>query len=102
MFEAGQFDVAHLIYPVFRNSLTQEPVSTQLIPVPAPTDSASGGAVVEYEPAAEALLAELLPRYIQTQLLGSQLDRAASEQGRPRTAQYLANHNAADLNNHNT
>ncbi|KUO49905.1 MAG: ATP synthase F0F1 subunit gamma [Sphingomonadales bacterium BRH_c42] len=99
MFAAGEFDVAHLIFPVFRNSLTQEPVSTQLIPVPAPENPANGAAVVEYEPDEEAILAELLPRYIKTQLFGALIEREASEQGASMTAMDNATRNAGDLIN---
>jgi ATP synthase F1 gamma subunit len=36
MFEAGKFDVAHLVAPKFKSALAQDPVTTQIIPVPAP------------------------------------------------------------------
>jgi len=100
MFEDGQFDVAHLIYPVFKSALAQDPTSTQLIPVPAPRYPTGGdGAVVEYEPDEEAILAELLPRYVRTQLFGALLEREASEQGASMTAMDNATRNAGDLIN---
>jgi F-type H+-transporting ATPase subunit gamma len=97
MFEAGKFDVAHLVYPVFKSALAQDPVTQQLIPVPAPETSASSGAVVEYEPDEEAILEELLPRYVRTQLFGALLEREASEQGASMTAMDNATRNAGDL-----
>ena len=99
MFEAGRFDIAHLIYPVFKSALVQEPVVQQLLPVPAPTETApeTGGAVVEYEPDEEAILAELLPRYVRTQLFAALLEREASEQGASMTAMDNATRNAGDL-----
>ncbi|MEE4317498.1 MAG: F0F1 ATP synthase subunit gamma [Erythrobacter sp.] len=97
MFDAGQFDVAHLIYPTFKSALAQEPTVTQLIPVPAPAEAASGDAVVQYEPGEEEILEELLPRYVRTQLFGALLEREASEQGASMTAMDNATRNAGEL-----
>tara|TARA_S200002703_G_scaffold123020_1_gene108961 strand:+ start:795 stop:1670 length:876 start_codon:yes stop_codon:yes gene_type:complete len=100
-FEQGEFDIAHLIYPVFRSALAQDPTVDQLIPVPSPeSDAGTGGdAVVEYEPGEEEILEELLPRYVKTQLFGSLLEREASEQGASMTAMDNATRNAGDLIN---
>ena len=100
MFEAGKFDVAHLVYPIFKSALAQEPVTQQLIPVPPPEADAvstGGDAVVEYEPGEEEILEELLPRYVRTQLFGALLELAASEQGASMTAMDNATRNAGDL-----
>ena len=97
MFDAGQFDVAHLIYPTFKSALAQDPTIRQLIPVPAPTDAVAADAVVEYEPGEEEILEELLPRYLRTQLFGALLEREASEQGASMTAMDNATRNAGDL-----
>ena len=97
MFEAGKFDVAHLIAPVFKSALAQDPVTTQLIPVPAPTVTSDAGSVVEYEPGEEEILEELLPRYVTTKLFGALLEREASEQGASMTAMDNATRNAGEL-----
>ncbi|MEM6908696.1 MAG: F0F1 ATP synthase subunit gamma [Pseudomonadota bacterium] len=97
MFEAGEFDVAHLVYPTFKTALSQEPTIDQLIPVPSPTDIEDTGAMVEYEPSEEEILEELLPRYVKTQLFGALLEREASEQGASMTAMDNATRNAGDL-----
>ena len=55
--------------------------------------------MVEYEPDEEAILAELLPRYVRTQLFGALLEREASEQGASMTAMDNATRNAGDLIN---
>ena len=99
MFETGKFDVAHLVYPIFKSALAQDPTAVQLIPVPAPADAAAGSAVVEYEPGEEEILEELLPRYVKTQLFGALLEREASEQGASMTAMDNATRNAGDLIN---
>ena len=101
MFEQGQFDVAHLVSPIFRSALVQDPTVQQILPVPAPEAAGGneGGAVVEYEPGEEEILAELLPRYLRTQLFGALLEREASEQGASMTAMDNATRNAGDLIN---
>ncbi len=97
MFDNGEFDVAHLVYPVFETALAQVPTTAQLIPVPEPEAVEDGGAVVEYEPDEEAILAELAPRYVKTQLFGALLEREASEQGASMTAMDNATRNAGEL-----
>jgi F-type H+-transporting ATPase subunit gamma len=100
MYEAGKFDVAHLFYSKFRSALLQEPTEQQIIPVPAPPAAEAGaGAAVEYEPDEEEILAELLPRYLKTQLFGALLENSASEQGASMTAMDNATRNAGELIN---
>jgi F-type H+-transporting ATPase subunit gamma len=100
-FEAGEFDVAHLFYAHFRSVLVQEPVRQQLIPVALPegaeAGTAEGGAVVEYEPSEEAILADLLPRNVAVQMFRALLENAASEQGARMTAMDNATRNAGDV-----
>ena len=99
MYDAGKFDVAHLFYARFRSALVQEPTHQQIIPVPAPevAVSSNGGAAVEYEPEEDEILADLLPRYLKTQLFGALLENQASEQGASMTAMDNATRNAGDL-----
>ena len=97
LFDAGKFDVAHLVYPVFKSALAQDPAVLQIIPVPTPDTAATSTAAVEYEPDEEEILAELLPRYLKTQLLAALLEREASEQGASMTAMDNATRNAGDL-----
>ena len=97
-YEAGKFDVAHLFYSKFKSALVQEPTEQQIIPVPAPAVAPTDtGAAVEYEPDEEEILAELLPRYLKTQLFGALLENMASEQGASMTAMDNATRNAGEL-----
>jgi F-type H+-transporting ATPase subunit gamma len=99
LYDEGKFDVAHLFYSRFQSALAQIPTEQQIIPVPAPkvAASSSDGAVVEYEPEEEVILAELLPRYLRTQLFGALLENQASEQGASMTAMDNATRNAGEL-----
>jgi F-type H+-transporting ATPase subunit gamma len=100
-YDDGKFDVAHLFFSRFKNALTQEPTEQQIIPVPVPKVEATvgAGASVEYEPDEEEILAELLPRYLKTQLFGALLENQASEQGASMTAMDNATRNAGELIN---
>ncbi|WP_448660249.1 F0F1 ATP synthase subunit gamma [Sphingomonas sp. CJ99] len=98
-FERGEFDVAHLFYATFKSVLTQVPTEQQILPVkvPAAAVNDASGAVVEYEPDEESILADLLPRNVAIQLFRAMRENAASEQGSKMTAMDNATRNAGDL-----
>ena len=99
MYEAGQFDVAHLFFSTFKSALNQEPTRLQIIPVPASEVATDSQAAVEYEPDEKEILEELLPRFLKTQLFGALLENQASEQGASMTAMDNATRNAGELIN---
>ena len=99
-FEAGEFDVATLVYSQFVNVLSQLPTAQQLIPASAPEDTETvnlGNALYIYEPSEEAILETLLPRYINTQILSAILESAAGEQASRMTAMDNATNNAGEM-----
>jgi F-type H+-transporting ATPase subunit gamma len=99
-FEAGEFDVATLVFARFKNLLTQIPTAMQLIPAKAPADAPKidlQGARYIYEPSEEAILEALLPRYLGTQLLSALLETEAGFQGAQMTAMDNATRNAGDM-----
>ena len=102
MFEAGEFDVATLVYNRFKSAMTQIVTTQQIIPLPAPKPEDApdlGGAVYEYEPDEQEILADLLPRNIAIQVFRALLENAASEQGARMTAMDNATRNAGDMIN---
>ncbi len=71
LFNEGQFDVATLFYAEFRSVISQVPTSRQLIPAEVTSTApanAGGGAIYEYEPDEESILADLLPRNLAIQI----------------------------------
>jgi F-type H+-transporting ATPase subunit gamma len=102
-FDAGDFDVAHLVFSQFRSALVQEPTVKQIIPVPlgdaAATSSTSASAAVTYEPDEEAILADLLPRNVAIQIYRAQLENQAGFYGSQMTAMDNATRNAGDMIN---
>jgi F-type H+-transporting ATPase subunit gamma len=102
MFEAGEFDVCTVVYNRFKSAMTQIVTAQQIIPLPAPREEDVpdlGGAVYEYEPDEQEILADLLPRNIAVQLFRALLENAASEEGARMTAMDSATRNAGDMIN---
>ena len=110
-FLEGKFDRVELVYNQFKNAAMQILVSEQLIPVPKPqapkevkTDKkddkkAENKSQVDYilEPSQEAIVEQLIPKNIKTQLYKAVLDSNASEHGARMTAMDKATDNAGEL-----
>ncbi|MEM6440291.1 MAG: F0F1 ATP synthase subunit gamma [Pseudomonadota bacterium] len=99
-FAEGEFDVATLFFNRFKSVISQIPTAQQIIPAQfgGQTEEEAGPSVLyEYEPEEEAILADLLPRAIATQIFTALLENAASEQGARMSAMDNATRNAGDL-----
>ena len=107
-FEAGAFDVCHLVYNEFVSVLTQKPQAQQLIPFALPEDDASNdnedeakedelSSPYDFEPEEEEILNALLPRNIGVQIFRAMLDSAAGEQAARMTAMDNATRNAGEV-----
>jgi F-type H+-transporting ATPase subunit gamma len=102
-FDAGEFDVATIFFNRFQSVISQIPTATQIIPAQfdAPEGVADGGtdggAQYDYEPSEEAVLEDLLPRGVATQIFTALLENAASEQGARMSAMDNATRNAGDM-----
>ncbi len=97
-FDAGEFDVATIFYSEFVNVVTQVPTAQQIIPASYEGGEAEeASAVYDYEPSEEAILADLLPRGVSTQIFSALLENGASEQGARMSAMDNATRNAGDM-----
>ena len=101
MYEAGEFDVAKVIFNHFKSAMTQIVTVQQLIPPPMPEASAApaaaGGAIYEFEPDEGEILADLLPRNLTVQIFRILLENSASFYGSQMTAMDNASRNAGDV-----
>jgi len=98
MFEAGEFDVATLIYARFKSVISQVPTTQQLIPASIDEPAAaSTGTLYEYEPDEAEILAELLPRNVTVQIFRALLENVAGEFGAKMSAMDAATRNAGDV-----
>ncbi|MDC1229618.1 F0F1 ATP synthase subunit gamma [Octadecabacter sp.] len=97
-FDAAEFDVATIFYAKFVNVVTQIPTAQQIIPFEAPEGAeADDGTLYDYEPSEEAILADLLPRAVATQIFAALLENGASEQGARMSAMDNATRNAGEM-----
>jgi F-type H+-transporting ATPase subunit gamma len=101
MYDRGEFDVATLFYARFKSVIAQVPTAQQIIPPKFDAPAAIGGggaaAIYEYEPEEDELLAELLPRYVATQIFRALLENNASFYGSQMSAMDNATRNAGDM-----
>lgn len=100
MFGEGQFDVATLYYSRFRSVISQVPTAQRIVPAEVPAGAPApslGGAIYEYEPDEEEILAELLPRNVAIQVFKAMLENAASFYGAQMSAMDNATRNAGDM-----
>ncbi|AWD22744.1 F0F1 ATP synthase subunit gamma [Fuscovulum blasticum] len=96
-FDAGEADVVTIFYNRFQSVISQVPTAHQVIP--AKFEAAETNALYDYEPSEEAILADLLPRGVATQIFTALLENAASEQGARMSAMDNATRNAGDMIN---
>lgn len=106
LFEAGEFDVATLVFNRFKSAMTQIVTRQQIVPFPLPAtakNAAPAGTgprtVPIFEPDENEILAELLPRNLAVQAFQALLESAASEHGARMTAMDNATRNAGDMIN---
>ncbi|KGF69680.1 ATP synthase F0F1 subunit gamma [Hoeflea sp. BAL378] len=99
LFEAGGFDVCTLFYSEFKSVISQVPTAQQLIPATAGSADAdrSASAVYDYEPGAEEILEDLLPRSIKVQIFRALLENVAGEMGAKMSAMDNATRNAGEM-----
>jgi F-type H+-transporting ATPase subunit gamma len=97
-FERREFDAVEIVYSEFKNAATQNFVSERFLPVPK-VQKEAGKAAGEFifEPAKAQLIAELMPKILNTQLYKAVLDANASEHGARMTAMDKASENANEL-----
>jgi F-type H+-transporting ATPase subunit gamma len=98
-FDNFEFDVCTLFFSRFRSVIAQIPTAQQIIPPVFDSKVAEGlgGAVYEFEPEAEDILHELLPRNIAVQVFRALLENAASFYGAQMSAMDNATRNAGDM-----
>lgn len=97
-FQDGQFDAVELVYSEFKNAATQRFTVERFLPIPKvkPAANAKKSDFI-FEPNKEELIAELMPKILNTQLYKAVLDANASEHGARMTAMDKASENANEL-----
>lgn len=77
---SGNVDHVYLVFPLFINTMVQQPEMRQLLPIQIPPRESTMSVQYIYEPSAAEVFDDLLPRYIQRQVYEAILEKSASEQ----------------------
>jgi F-type H+-transporting ATPase subunit gamma len=100
---AGEIDVLYLGYTKFINSMKQDSVLVQLLPLPASTlaqteqEKTAYSWDYVYEPSAEAVVDDLLIRYVEALIFQAVAENIASEQSARMVAMKAASDNAKNV-----
>jgi len=96
---AGSYSEISLVYPRFVSTLVQRPVIDRVLPVDSSDDARDGipGRQFIFEPNPDAVLRQLLPRYVATRVYQAALELTASFYSAQMVAMKNATENAQDL-----
>lgn len=101
MFDAGEFDVCHVIFNRFKSVISQVVTVKQLIPLSIDKESKAAAAAqlggLKFEPDEKSILESLIPRALAVSVYGSLLESVAGEHGARMTAMDNATRNAGDM-----
>jgi F-type H+-transporting ATPase subunit gamma len=96
-YREGRVDAVYIAYVDFIGTTVQRPVVQPLLPV-VPAELRSQDAVgYIYEPTSEAVLSDLLPRFVELELYHAVLESVASEQSARMVAMRSATDNANEM-----
>lgn len=98
-YENEEFDEVYVVYARFVNAIRQVPTVEKILPIEPPEETAVSEIKVEYiyEPSAEEILLNLLPRYVGSLIYHALLESKASEHGARMTAMGNASDNAGEI-----
>lgn len=98
-YENEEFDEIYVVYARFVNAIRQVPTVEKILPIEPPEEKSTSEIKVEYiyEPSAEEILLNLLPRYVGSLIYHALLESKASEHGARMTAMGNASENAGEI-----
>jgi F-type H+-transporting ATPase subunit gamma len=101
-YSAGRIGALYIVYTRFINTMKQEPVIEQLLPLPAERLEGESRPAREnwdylYEPEARVVLEQLLTRYVEQIIYQAVAENLASEQSARMVAMKAASDNASSL-----
>ncbi|TXI34133.1 MAG: ATP synthase F1 subunit gamma [Niabella sp.] len=93
-----QFDAIEIVYSQFKNAATQNFTVERFLPIPK-VENKAGATKADFifDPNKEELIAELMPKILNTQLYKAVLDSNASEHGARMTSMDKASENANEM-----
>jgi F-type H+-transporting ATPase subunit gamma len=94
-FLGGAVHAVDVLFTRFQSPMVQLVTLERLLPIPRP--EADPRIQYRFDPSADAILGELLPRYVRTQVFQYLLETSASEHGARMTAMESATRNATEM-----
>ncbi len=101
-FQQGKLDAVYVIYSKFINTMKQQPICEQLLPLTAESLKVNDAGLpwdYEYEPSAAEVIDELIKRYVESVVFQCVADNMASEQAARMIAMKSATDNAGQAIN---
>ena len=97
-YEEKEFDAIDIVYSQFKNAATQIFTHEAFLPIPK-VEKKAGGKKADFifDPEKAELIAELMPKILNTQLYKAVLDSNASEHGARMTSMDKASENANEM-----
>lgn len=96
-FEDGELDELHIVYNEYRSASNQTVEEKKLLPMTVEEGAEKVFPDFDYEPSVDAILAEILPKYIDTMVFQSMLESAAGEHGARMVAMDNATRSAGEM-----
>ena len=98
-FLAGEFDEVQIAFNEFRSAISQVVRFEKMFPIALESSGKTDGDEIDYlyEPSREAILATLLPKFVETMIFRILLESVAGEHGARMTAMDSATNNSVDM-----
>ena len=99
-YQEGRLDAVYIVYTKFINTMKQEPMLEQLLPLSSERMTADKGGMdwdYIYEPDAQSVIDELLVRYVEALIYQAVAENLASEQSARMVAMKAASDNAGNV-----
>ncbi len=99
-YQEGRLDAVYIVYTKFINTMKQEPMLEQLLPLSSERMTADKGGMdwdYIYEPDAQSVIDELLVRYVEALIYQAVAENLASEQSARMVAMKAASDNAGSV-----
>ncbi len=97
LFAEGKYDKIELVYNRFKNAATQIVTDETFLPIKAENEGKSTSSNYIFEPSAQVIVEQLIPKSLKMQLYKAIRDSYAAEHGARMTAMHKATDNASEL-----
>ncbi len=97
LFVKEEYDSIYLLYNSFKSAIQQVVTLNRILPIRTSTEAEAYSIDYIYEPSSDAILEDLLPKYVESQVFRALLESLAGEQGARMSAMEAATENASEM-----